>query len=707
MLQPGRITAQDIVKAMNLKPRASQEKMWELVADAIKKRHTHIIEAPTGTGKSFGYLIPAILYAVPEHRKVIVTTHSKNLQDQLAGDLKRLQDAFSEFGISFTYFILKGKNNYLCLDRWCQAYRSVELNLPPVSGEPEDINIPSEVLLAIGDRACEDTEWLVDGNASFNQWTGDLTSLPRTTGISPHYVQALGVSDEYCTDDYREGCPYKNRCYYYSKVKALEMIADIIVCNHALLAFKYVQGLDRDTQSGILTEQLKDSVLVIDEAHELDEAIRSAYEKRLSAIAIERLLQSIEKIDPELTFGFDVHKKLHAIFDRYFPPDKSSVPVTRIEFALDFSLFLEDLRKIVDQAYSIVKCKACELLKSNPYLSPKMKAERLLQVFPELQNRFKIAPTKQTDVELNTKAEELIRRYLWIDESFKSVSGKIKDICDKEEIPPDSEWKMRIDREGTDPNYIYQIVSFPVISAPFLKKLHTSQPFSTIICTSATLSFEKFQRETGIKGHYTSLPPVFDHSRMQIVVYSVNRKDEEWYSMMRDAVKLALARHETVLVLATSLSHIEFLRKTFPFSICVSSKHHNVQTALRELQSRPRGKRLLVGVDSLWTGVNIKGEKGIVITSIPFAVPDDPAVKLRGQYFYHRHNITELALSADDAAMQMKQGIGRLLRDEADSGVIYILDNRVFKYTQFRELLRHFKKHGARIRVMDRSCLNV
>jgi Rad3-related DNA helicases len=187
--------------------RKSQEKMFSIVEEFINKEYLDdeeqnvvLIEAPMGVGKSFGYLLPII-----EHGKqAIISTKTKILQEQLRRDLEHLSSIRKNyFGKGINYLILKGKANYLCLDRFYD--KENELKQTTIFGKVNLANTIRELI--------ESSGW--DGDVEF-------TSIPLEVWTD------INIDENYCDSNYRKSCPYLKDCFYYKKLKDKEKLADIL-----------------------------------------------------------------------------------------------------------------------------------------------------------------------------------------------------------------------------------------------------------------------------------------------------------------------------------------------------------------------------------------------------------------------------------------------------------------------------------------------
>ncbi|MGC9144418.1 DEAD/DEAH box helicase, partial [Hydrogenobaculum sp.] len=284
--------------------RKSQEEMFSIVEEYINKnsedqyvilddfhnqgQNIVLIEAPTGVGKSFGYLLPII-----EHnQKAIISTKTKILQEQLRRDLEFLSSTRKNyFGKGINYLILKGKGNYLCLDRFYD--KENELKQTTIFGK---VSLSQNIRNLI-----ESSTW--DGDVEF-------TNIPLEVWTD------INIDENYCDSNYRKSCPYLKDCFYYKKLKDKERVADILVINHSLLVLK---NFDKES----------DKILVIDEAHELDEALVKSLTVGFSVNGLMRLVASIRDMLPNdsknMLDSVDILGIFKSLFENIFE-DKKQKP---------------------------------------------------------------------------------------------------------------------------------------------------------------------------------------------------------------------------------------------------------------------------------------------------------------------------------------------------------------------------------------------
>lgn len=259
-----------VVLAVGGQQRSGQHSMANAVADAIEGEGHLIVQAGTGTGKSFGYLVPAALHAVQENQAVIVATATLALQRQLVErDLPRLTDALGDdLGRPVTFAVLKGRNNYICLQK---LHGSV-----PEDEQDALFNAPRS---ALGEQVVAVREW-----AEQTQ-TGDRDEYPGE--VDPRVWRSLSVGRRECVGESK--CTYGEECFT-AKRRLQAQEADIVITNHAMLAIDALEGIP------VLPEH---DAVIIDEGHELVDRATAAVTGELTPAMAERAISRARRLlDP-------------------------------------------------------------------------------------------------------------------------------------------------------------------------------------------------------------------------------------------------------------------------------------------------------------------------------------------------------------------------------------------------------------------------
>lgn len=602
--------------------RKSQRDMISIVDKVLQKGGVKLVEAPTGTGKTFAYLIPIIV----RQQKAIISTGTKILQDQLKRDIEFLSSHWKILtGKKISYAVIKGKGNYLCLDRFFKE------------------EIEAEDRLEI--------ETLIE-----TEWDGDLT----LTGISMESLTKINVDEDYCTYAYRQTCPYFSQCYYWSRVKRREASADILVINHSLLAL-----IDFDT---------KGRILIIDEAHELDRYLTLATTFGISLYWFKDVQKGLEKLLgesvylPAEEFFIKNFEKLFSEEDREKPLEdlKEYIPQMR-------ELLYEPLRISVNKLREKIKKEVRDFAENRLMVSFTFKdyiANTLLfeEEFIENLNAGYEEPTaEERDLIDLIKKLDFYKRKL---NKLKAFIG----LADREEegigFQISRNWSKKLN------GYNYRLEAFYI----FPQGIIEPEDYKGVVLTSATIEPEDIYLTTGIAGEYHKLEHNYDYTRSTVIIENTNPKREDWKEKLLTSYYILRSQYDRVLVLLTNREHLKLFEEE---EVGIQGK--DSLTKLIEYLRKGHIK-VLVGLDSLWTGVDIKGDKGILMSKLPFENPNDPLT-------YHR--IKFLKEQGEDpflyqrrkAYIKFRQGIGRLVRQKSDRGTIVICDNRIWRYREFIDFL--------------------
>jgi len=608
--------------------RGSQEEFLRITQELLKEGGVKLVEAPTGTGKTFAYLIPLITSG----QKAIISTGTKILQDQLRRDIEFLGAHYKLLtSKDLSYAILKGKGNYLCLDRF---YKEVWRKLPA-----EKLGDIPELLET--------------------HWEGDLT----LTLCEPEVIPLLNVDEDYCTAHYRNICPYRGECYYWEKLKARERRAQLLVVNHALLAL-------RDF------EDPQERVLVIDEAHELDRYLTLATTSSLSLYWFAELSQSLSKL---LSKEVDLRLEdfFRENFGNLFKEYTEEVPVPSLSpYVPQLRQRLEvPIKKLFQELKERLLSELSEFLERRLFVSLPFKnfLEETNLFPPELLEGLRGAYEEPDEGE--REFLDKVKKLEYIERKLRKLSQFIR-LCEEER--DDLGYKVSRSWSRKLQTYNYRLEVFPIFPRGVLEP----ELYKAVLLTSATVDPEDIKTTAGIEGEFHKLPRVFDYSKVNFVVVDTNPKSPGWEDKLRESYKMLRSIHDRILVLLTNRKHLRFFEGEEEVAL---QGEEGLSSLLQKLRD---GKiKVLVGLDSLWTGIDVRGEKGILMSKLPFENPEDPVT-------YHRLRYLEsLGENPFDyqrrkAFVKFRQGVGRLVRQKTDYGTIILCDNRIWRYREFVDFLR-------------------
>ena len=627
--------------------RPGQRRMANAVESALGSGRHLAVQAGTGTGKSLAYLVPAFRHAQETDTCVIVSTATLALQRQLIErDLPRLADALEPvMERRPTFAIMKGRSNYLCMNKIAQAQLEPELeaaaeDAAAASGHTAE-QAASETPARSGNP--QPITWLGKQIATLHNWaqeteTGDRDDLD--TSVSDAAWRHVSVSSQECLGASR--CPHGVECFAeLARQEAREV--DVVVTNHAMLAIDAISEIDT------LPEH---DCVIIDEAHELDARITSATTAELSPRS---LTLAANRAGPLGAEGKDSRLK---------------------DLAEQWRITTEDLPDgrwtELDQAADSELSAIAELLSS-------------------LRATLKDAPEGEATNEPETAAERNnLRNHL---ATLEETVHRIQEVFDTDDpaAQDDVVWLDRNERYGDT----LQVA--PLSVADLLRDRLFGE--NTVVLTSATLTlggrFDAMGAQWGLpKGKWDSLDAgtPFDPAKSGIL-YAPKHLPQpgrdglapETLEEMRELIMAAGGR--TLGLFSSKRAAVQAadeLRPKLPFPVYVQGED-SIGALVEKFAAKEHS--VLFGTLTLWQGVDVPGKACslVLMDRIPFPRPDNPLLQARSEAAQAAGRNGFMEVSATHAALLMAQGAGRLLRSVTDRGVVAVLDNRVVtkRYGQF------------------------
>ncbi len=626
--------------------REGQRALATAIAGSIERGGVLLAEAPTGLGKSLAYLLPGLLEAAHHGRRVVVATCTRALQDQLyERDVPAIAKAL---GVSVAAVRLKGKQNYVCP-------RGVDL--ASARGEEEE-----ETLEALRGWMLADEE-------------GDLDRFPAPDADAFRRVRpGVATDPEACT---LLSCRRGRECPWV-RARRLATEAQVLIVNHALLA--------RAAESeGLIPEH---DVLIVDEAHRLEDVLLSQLERSVSRNRFEELLRLLGAGRRRSDAGLlgRLRGYLRPRLDAARPADLGDeiealahrAPETRVAVERLFSAI--EPRERTPSLYG-----GRERYRSaGELLGPDLdRLEVVLEhcgYFARALHRFAdalITPTASTAaLELSAELEQVSARWA-------VLGAELLDLCEagRKDCVYWRAW-------GTGGVRLHGV---PVSAGDMARRL-LGRARATIL-TSATLTTAGdfgFTAERlglgetlGLPYESTIQPSPFDLARqMRAYVFDGGRAAES--DAVADVVaELAERTGRSQLVLFTAHDRLRRARERLLASLGDPSRLNAQEWdgSVSQLTERFRARRgsILLGVQSLWEGVDFPGEELeiVVVAKLPFSVPDDPRVEARGERLRERGVEPFRADAVPEAVLRFRQGVGRLIRRADDRGVLVVCDPRL------------------------------
>jgi len=643
-------------KLAGFEERKSQILMVEALIKGFTESVNTIIEAGTGTGKSISYLIPALWWARKYGQKVIVATHTINLQEQLY--FKDLPFLKKILPFTFKTQLLKGRGNYLCLKEF---YRDKWKN---------ELMTEERIVYAAMLNWIEETS------------TGDLNEIALFHNFGS-LKRKFGAETADCRP--RE-CYYAKECFLL-KAKKLAEEADLIVVNHSLLL------ADIKTNNKVIPEY---NYLIIDEAHNL---YQTALKQLGFELNLEQIINPINKLLTDRGGIISLLKKNIILWSEAFPFVKWE----------DVNSTLDDLTIIGND----VIAKSKELFIQISEIIDKCNIQCIsLRNFDTGTSKVINIMVESLIFRLNSFTDSLskIASYLSIgDEQFLELCNEINKIKNefadvilglKTIYNTDEEDRVTY-IEKTSTTFLKSV---RVDIADILKEKIFAHKYCTIL-TSATLSiednFEFIARDIGLEKYYSlKLDSVFDFNKQMLLTIVNNipishlTEDQLVKKSATFIGKVVEIMDGRTLVLFTSHRHLNLVSRELKsyldnnIKIYAQGIDGTREKILNEFISD--SKSILLGTNSFWEGIDLPGEslKCVIITRLPFWPPDNPIIEAKANLLAQKGKNPFEELHLPEAIMRFKQGFGRLIRNKTDRGVVIILDDRLLTKSYGKKFLK-------------------
>ena len=679
----------------NYEERHEQRQMMAEVIDAFNRSKISAIEAGTGTGKTLAYLLPAVAWALKNGERVVISTHTINLQEQiLSKDLPIINKLLPK---DFRAILVKGRNNYICLRKCHTIDDETELFEDDESKELQQLFDWAFVTKA-GDKS-------------------DLNFLPKR-----NVWEKVHATGETCI---RARCPFFKDCFV-TKARRAAAHAQILVTNHALLfsdiAIRAETGGYSD--STILPNYTR---IIFDEAHNIEEVATKHFGSTVTRTMCVRTLNLLYRKNNKNNSGALVMLGSRLLSTK----DKAGKE--------------KEIDKLLIEIQELAHTKIPAILFSvNDTF--KLIAEKLIAEFPNEKRTIQYRLTDeryQSDLwkEINDLLFNLskdIKNFVLklnaitkaisklpieddkVDGELKTVNSQIEKLCLFVEV---FEAVCNANQDGSFVNwleaaindtFIYASVNRAPLNISDAMVSNVYEKFSTVVMTSATLTsrkkFDFWESRIGLDKFKEAQLKIEDNKKKRLVseliletpfdfkkqaalviptdvdtsFYARGNEDQiQGHSLKEAIMPLLKITNGNAFVLFTSYGLLKKTSYEMKKRITGAGMTLFVQGDERRdiilRKFREQKNSVLFGTDSFWAGVDVVGEslKSVIITKLPFRVPTEPIIEARTEYIDRNGGNAFLDFSLPMAIIKFRQGFGRLIRSKTDFGMVTILDRRI------------------------------
>ncbi len=693
-----------ILESRQLKPRYGQRLMIADIARTLgnidkndpEKPHICTLEAGTGTGKTIAYCVAALPIAREQQKKLIISTATIALQEQIL--LKDLPEIQSHSGLNFSFTLAKGRKRYVCLHHlhnFVSHKDSNNMSLFSAEEEHRFVNSKNDIILY---------ENLYQAYKA-HKWDGERDSWKDTIDENSWFPL---TSDQHQCSGKR--CSFYNDCVFFKAREAVFKV-DCIVANHDLVLSDLNMG------GGFILPAPDECIYIFDEGHHLPGKAINHFHFSLKINATRLWLEQITKTlnsfvelakptgqIPHIVKQFsplikDTNTELEQLktlleqFD--FPPEHISNSFNHQPRDNVYRFKLGIIPQKLQQHCELLKQLFGKLLQQLDAITMNLNdsidgeitgikseyAEQWLPLMVPLQNRAEVAVA-------------LLALYTSSDEKGK---------------PPHARWlKKSVNQDDTD----IEIACSPILAAESLQHILWTQCYGAVV-TSATMTalgkFDRYILDSGVPGEFDILPSPFDYQQnVEFVVPKMDSEANQYQAHTDEIIKLLpeiVNCDQGTLVLFSSrrqMTDVEYelfrLNKKWK-DLILTQGQSNKQAIIKEHRKKiDKGKgSIIFGLASFAEGIDLPGNycEHVIIAKLPFSVPDDPVDASLTEWLESQGRNAFMEITVPDASIKLIQACGRLIRKETDKGKITLMDKRIitkFYGQQILNALPPYKK---------------
>ena len=637
--------------------RPQQVEMLRAVTHALSNGQHLLVEAGTGTGKSMAYLIPAGLWAMQNGLRVVISTNTINLQDQLIN--KDVPDLRAALGVDLNAAIMKGRSNYLC-PRRLENFRRRGAETP------DEVRVLAKILV-----------WLQTTQ------TGDRNELNLNGPLERDSWLRFSAEDEGCST---ENCLKRGGICPFYRARQAAQSAHILVVNHALLL------ADVATGNRVLPDY---DYVIIDEAHHLEDATTNALSFRITQAMIERTLKELGGPNSG-TLG----RALTELEGAIAPADYAALNnlVQQVtDFSFHFDLLVHQFFEAITQfLFEQREGRPVGMYAHQERILPATRtqpawadveatwdeAEHSLEPIVKLMGDLVQGVGEMSEI-LSEENQELLGNLSNLHRRLSEIQGNLNGLVFT--AKSDTIYWVEVNSNGKQ----LSLNAAPLHVGPLMQKFLWHEK-SSVILTSATLTaageFDYLRgRLLAEEADELAVGSPFDYESAALLyiandIPEPSDRNGHQRAIEQGVLKLAVATGGKMLVLFTSYDQLKRTSQSISpllarhdIRVYEQGEGASANTLLENFRADEHA--VLLGTKAFWEGVDVPGEalSALVLTKLPFDVPSDPIVAARSETFDDPFS----QYSLPEAILRFRQGFGRLIRTQSDRGIVVILDRRV------------------------------
>lgn len=641
--------------------------------------HLCVVEAGTGTGKTLAYALAAVPIAKACDKTLVISTATVALQEQII--YRDLPDVLINSGLHFSISLSKGRRRYICLSKLDQLLSGADAKVLPLYIDEHMAAPDAESLSLYTDFAQQ---------MATGQWAGDRDDWK--TVIADDKWARVTTDHAQCTG---RRCSHVKQCSFFKARESLTQ-ADVIVANHDLVLADLALG------GGAILPPPEECIYVFDEAHHLPDKVINHFSANFRLAATERWMEQIERALSTMialpAMDNSIRGELESLLSQMIVVRRGLLPLRPV---------LEELLEAAQERQGVKSLRFADGIVPAALGDH---AKSLLEGFSEVIKQAEtIVDSLQEGMDNNELSGNREANEQWLAtvsmarfraESAAALWRSYASDASKEK-PPNARWLALV--ETGQGLFDVELNASPILAANALKSALWSRCYGAVL-TSATLtalgSFDRFSMRAGLNtdASFEVVPSPFRHAEaaeLYIPAMDCDAGNAEAHTAaIIEMLPDLLDADAGSLVLFSSRKQLRAVREGLPKAwlerILAQDDlpKHEILTRHRQCLDEGKGS-VIFGLASFAEGVDLPGKycTHVVIAKIPFAVPEDPVEEALAEWISRNKGNPFMDITVPDAAVRLIQASGRLLRNEADTGRITILDRRMVSRHYGRKML--------------------